>query len=362
MEESTQAIVQRNRRNAQLSTGPRSTQGKAMARRNSLRHGLCANPAAGVIEEAGEFNRLAKGLLRHFAPANVLEARLVHRIAVCLWRLQRAARIDGALSTQAASAVAPLRQEVQDWIRQINAAWQIEVLPETDPRLRQYAAPVDGLTPRKDRQRPVRPGLLTLDGWRERAMMGCGAAITAMLVMLQDLVQTLEQRPMAFLPMEAEKLAWLLGETAAAFPLIDPSALEPGESAGGSRLTALIDQARQREPGAELPAELQSRVTNRWATLRQQRSCCEDPYAAEQTALKQTQALLPEEGLLDRLIRYERHAERSLFECLERLAKLRHSTVESLAAMVMGQMPDGTTVAVQKQQTRWTNAEPDPQG
>ncbi|HEX2973591.1 MAG TPA: hypothetical protein VHP11_14750 [Tepidisphaeraceae bacterium] len=362
MVKSDQAIVQRNRRNAQLSTGPRSTHGKAMARRNSLRHGLCANPAAGVAEEAGQFNRLAKELLRHFTPANVIEARLVHRIAVCLWRLQRAARIDGALSTQAAAAVAPQRQEVQDWIRQINAAWQIEVLPETDPRLLQYGAQIDGLTPRKDRHRPVRLGLLTLDGWRERAMMGCGAAITAMLVMLQDLIQTLEQRPMAFLPVEAEKLAWLLGETAAAFPLIDPSALEQGESAGGSRITALIDQARQRKPGTELPPELQSLMANRWATLRQQRSCCENPYTDEQTTLKQTQALLPEDATLDRLIRYERHAERSLFECLERLAKLRHSTVESLAAVVMGQMPDGTTVAVKKQRTRWTNAEPEPQG
>ena len=39
------AIVRRNRENSLKSTGPKTDAGKAIARRNPLRHGLRANPA-----------------------------------------------------------------------------------------------------------------------------------------------------------------------------------------------------------------------------------------------------------------------------------------------------------------------------
>lgn len=48
-------VVERNRRNAAGSTGPRTVGGEARSRRNSLKHGLCANPAAGVVEEPERF-------------------------------------------------------------------------------------------------------------------------------------------------------------------------------------------------------------------------------------------------------------------------------------------------------------------
>jgi hypothetical protein len=40
-------IAVRNRTNALLSTGPGTDTGKARARTNSIKHGLCANPATG---------------------------------------------------------------------------------------------------------------------------------------------------------------------------------------------------------------------------------------------------------------------------------------------------------------------------
>lgn len=52
---------ERNRANARHSAGPRSDQGRAVSRGNALRHGLCANPAAGVVEDRRAFEDLHAG-------------------------------------------------------------------------------------------------------------------------------------------------------------------------------------------------------------------------------------------------------------------------------------------------------------
>jgi hypothetical protein len=88
----------RNQTNGLKSTGPRSARGKAIAKRNSLRHGLCANPASAVVEDAGLFRKLHRSLVSEIGPTGVVEQALVHQIAICLWRLQRAAAIDAAVS------------------------------------------------------------------------------------------------------------------------------------------------------------------------------------------------------------------------------------------------------------------------
>ena len=109
-------IVERNRRNAAGSTGPRTVEGKRRSRRNSLKHGLCANPTAGVVEEPERFRELHAALVERVQPRDVIEEGLVHRIAVSLWRLQRAARADAAATEGAVRAVVPHREQVQAWI------------------------------------------------------------------------------------------------------------------------------------------------------------------------------------------------------------------------------------------------------
>ncbi|MEX2671920.1 MAG: hypothetical protein WD294_07420 [Phycisphaeraceae bacterium] len=129
-------IAERNRRNAQRSTGPRSEAGKERARRNSMKHGLCANPAAGVVEEPGRFHVLHEALVDRFQPRDEIEAGLVHRIAVSLWRLQRAATADAAATELAVRAVVPQREQVQRWIEGVQDAWRVETVAEFDPELR----------------------------------------------------------------------------------------------------------------------------------------------------------------------------------------------------------------------------------
>jgi hypothetical protein len=58
------AIVRRNRENSLKSTGPKTAAGKAIARRNPLRHGLRANPASFAGEDRRRFVTLHDGLVR----------------------------------------------------------------------------------------------------------------------------------------------------------------------------------------------------------------------------------------------------------------------------------------------------------
>src|SRR5215207_603780 len=91
-------LIARNRRNAVASTGPRTPAGKALSRRNAVRHGLTANPAAGVVEDPRVFERLLAGVAGRLQPADPIEAALVHRIATAIWRQQRAVTAETALA------------------------------------------------------------------------------------------------------------------------------------------------------------------------------------------------------------------------------------------------------------------------
>ena len=326
--------IERNRRNAQLSTGPRSAQGKSIARRNSLRHGLRANPAADVVENPRAFRRLLSRLTDELRPGGVLEEQMVHRIAMCLWRLQRSAKADAAVSSLAISSIAPERAEIQAWIQRINDAWRSDTLQGNHPILRQFGISVGDQPADRGRLYPVRLALRSLDAQREREMMQSGAAISAMMLMIPDLVERLKYTREMFLPMEAEKLAWLLGASAASFPVIDPMARVEESVAAPSPILQLIQEARGGAPGEELSIPLRALIENRLATLRQQRTCCEYPQTEERGDEKRMAALLPESEMLDRIVRYETNAQRGLLRALDALAKQRGVRVQSLLAVV----------------------------
>jgi len=135
-------ITERNRRNARHSTGPRTEHGKAISRANATKHGLTANPAAGVVEDPRAFARLHTALHNRFCPRDAMEENLVHRIAVCLWRLQRAARIEGAIAGLQAEAIQPAGERIQQWMSEITRCFAaVEWVEVTDPELlRQRAA------------------------------------------------------------------------------------------------------------------------------------------------------------------------------------------------------------------------------
>jgi hypothetical protein len=90
----TLARIEANQRNAQLSTGPRTADGKAAVARNATRHGIFAAVPVlpGECPEAWETHRA--GVVDSLAPVGLLEVNLAARAALLLWRLQRLARYE----------------------------------------------------------------------------------------------------------------------------------------------------------------------------------------------------------------------------------------------------------------------------
>ncbi len=93
----SQAQIDANRRNAQHSSGPRSSTGKAASSRNRLVHGLRANTHILLDEDPAEFQALLDDLLTRFQPVGPGEEMLVLRIAANQWRLNRAFPIEAGI-------------------------------------------------------------------------------------------------------------------------------------------------------------------------------------------------------------------------------------------------------------------------
>ncbi len=89
-----------NRRNARLSTGPRTPQGKARSRWNALKHGVLAQAVIPEplqpYESRQQFDRLLATLRQELAPQSAIEEMLVETIASCYWRLARVVRAEAA--------------------------------------------------------------------------------------------------------------------------------------------------------------------------------------------------------------------------------------------------------------------------
>ena len=94
----TQRQIDANRENALKSTGPRTEAGKAASSANALSHGLTAASTVVLPEEDTDaFERLREGVIADLDPAGALQEALAQRIAVLLWRLDRAARLEAEL-------------------------------------------------------------------------------------------------------------------------------------------------------------------------------------------------------------------------------------------------------------------------
>ncbi len=86
----SEAQILANRRNAALSTGPKTPEGKEKSRANALKHGLTG---AGVVlpnEDAAEVERMFDGLEAEFRPSDDAGRVLARRLATCAVRMERA--------------------------------------------------------------------------------------------------------------------------------------------------------------------------------------------------------------------------------------------------------------------------------
>jgi len=85
--------IESNRRNARRSTGPRTEEGKGIAKMNAVRHGILSEAVVveglEIGEDEGEFRALRERSWKSLAPVGPAEELLVDRIVTAQWRLRR---------------------------------------------------------------------------------------------------------------------------------------------------------------------------------------------------------------------------------------------------------------------------------
>jgi hypothetical protein len=89
--------IEANRRNAQLSTGPASEEGKRRSRQNAVRHGLTAETVIDALEDAEDYASFEMAVTADYDAQSAVERELVLRLASLLWRLRRATTIESGL-------------------------------------------------------------------------------------------------------------------------------------------------------------------------------------------------------------------------------------------------------------------------
>src|SRR6202171_905231 len=94
---STLRQIEANRRNARLSTGPVTDEGKRRSRHNAVRHGLTAETVITTLEDAKDYAAFEMAVTADYDAQSAVERDLVLRLASLLWRLRRATAIESGL-------------------------------------------------------------------------------------------------------------------------------------------------------------------------------------------------------------------------------------------------------------------------
>jgi hypothetical protein len=89
--------IEANRRNAELSTGPVTEEGKRRSRQNAVRHGLSAETVIDALEDADDYAAFELAVTADYDAQSAVERELVRRLASLLWRLRRATAIESGL-------------------------------------------------------------------------------------------------------------------------------------------------------------------------------------------------------------------------------------------------------------------------
>jgi hypothetical protein len=97
VKEISQKQLDANRRNAQLSTGPKTESGKAIVARNATKHGLLAAHAVIDGESQADFDLLHAEMFAYFEPVGTLEYSLLDKVVISMWQQQRVPRIENEI-------------------------------------------------------------------------------------------------------------------------------------------------------------------------------------------------------------------------------------------------------------------------
>lgn len=101
----TEKQLEANRRNAELSTGPVTDEGKAIVSKNRVSHGVLSRdvvlPGMEQFENGEDFKQLKESLEEYWQPEGVMEESLCEDLAIQWWRMRRLYRHEsGSLKEQ----------------------------------------------------------------------------------------------------------------------------------------------------------------------------------------------------------------------------------------------------------------------
>jgi len=149
--------IEANRRNARLSTGPVTEEGKKRSRQNALRHGLTAETVIDALEDEEDYSAFEMTVIADYDAQSAVERELVLRLASLLWRLRRATTIESGLFKIQAKHLLQFRERKQahrERQRIINSVYATEEDTQQDddepnsgsPSTVEPADPFDDLT------------------------------------------------------------------------------------------------------------------------------------------------------------------------------------------------------------------------
>lgn len=156
-----------NRANAQKSTGPKTTTGKAKSSLNAVKTGLTGHTVLLPADDVAAYHAHIKRLIAAFQPVGTLELQVVQTLADLQWRLNRIPGLESGFLALARRRCAPdlFADEPDPSVRAVlfeahvqeTAAKSLETLQRQEQRLRrQYAQEIKEL----ERLREVRAALV----------------------------------------------------------------------------------------------------------------------------------------------------------------------------------------------------------
>ncbi len=93
----TEKQLEANRRNARMSTGPKTPEGKIRASLNAWRHGLTGQVMILPDEDRQAFETFCSAIRKAYKPEGPLELQIAQSIAEDEWRLNRARSIENSV-------------------------------------------------------------------------------------------------------------------------------------------------------------------------------------------------------------------------------------------------------------------------
>ncbi len=111
---SSAAQVAANQANAQLSTGPKTAEGKAKSSRNALKTGLTGRTILVTNQEAELYEEHVLNYDARFDPQTPRENELVQSIADCRWRLGSIPGLESALYARGFREFADMFEDEED--------------------------------------------------------------------------------------------------------------------------------------------------------------------------------------------------------------------------------------------------------